>query len=84
MVLGGIHVWSVLLLRTVIAEASLWVTPENRQEAVLNLRFPIVAILLSLLFGASRVATADWPILRSAATNGIQLITGGSMSYLTS
>ena len=73
MVLGGIHVWSVLLLRTVIAEASLWVTPENRQEAVLNLRFPIVAILLSLLFGASRVATADWPILRSAATNGIQL-----------
>ncbi len=51
----------------------LWAIAENRQEAVLNLRLPIFAVLLSLFFGVSRFASADWPILRSGASKGIQL-----------
>ena len=62
-----------LLAGAVVAEASLRAIVENRQEAVLNLRFPIFAVLLSLLFGAGRFATADWPRLRSAAADRIQL-----------
>ena len=62
-----------LLVGAVVVEASLWAIAENRQEAVLNLRFPIFAVLLSLLFGADRFAAADWPRLRSAAADRIQL-----------
>ncbi|MEC8338952.1 MAG: PQQ-binding-like beta-propeller repeat protein [Planctomycetota bacterium] len=55
------------------ALASLGAIPNNRQEAVLNLRFPILGLVLSLVYGHAFELTADWPILRTTPNSGIQL-----------